>query len=94
MGERAYLYGEIHHRYVAADRAAIEGCSRLCDNRSGPEPGGITYKELLAGIAALQDLNQIVAADVVELSPQYDPSGASTAMACKTVREMLLTLTK
>lgn len=32
-----------------------------------PEPGGITYKELLAGIAALQDLNQIVAADVVEL---------------------------
>ncbi|HAZ59282.1 MAG TPA: agmatinase, partial [Trichococcus sp.] len=59
-----------------------------------PEPGGITYKELLAGIAALQDLNQIVAADVVELSPQYDPSGASTAMACKTVREMLLTLTK
>ena len=59
-----------------------------------PEPGGITYKELLAGIAALQELNQIVAADVVELSPQYDPSGASTAMACKTVREMLLTLTK
>ena len=55
---------------------------------------GITYKELLAGIAALQDLNQIVAADVVELSPQYDPSGASTAVACKTVREMLLTLTK
>lgn len=59
-----------------------------------PEPGGITYKELLTGIAALQNLNQIVAADVVELSPQYDPSGASTAMACKTVREMLLTLTK
>lgn len=59
-----------------------------------PEPGGITYKELLAGIVALQDLNQIVSADVVELSPQYDPSGASTAMACKTVREMLLTLTK
>ena len=59
-----------------------------------PEPGGITYKELLASIAALQDLNQIVAADVVELSPQYDPSGASTAVACKTVREMLLTLTK
>ncbi|CZQ80580.1 ureohydrolase [Trichococcus palustris] len=59
-----------------------------------PEPGGITYKELLAGIAALQDLNQLVAADVVELSPPYDHTGASTAMACKTVREMLLTLTK
>ncbi|MFD1852083.1 agmatinase [Oceanobacillus bengalensis] len=57
-----------------------------------PEPGGITYRELLEAIKHLQSLNQIVAADVVELSPQYDPSGASTAMACKTVREMLLTL--
>lgn len=57
-----------------------------------PEPGGITYKELLEAIQQLQSLNHIVAADVVELSPQYDPSGASTAMACKTVREMLLTL--
>lgn len=36
----------------------------------------------------------MVAADIVELSPHYDPSGASTAIACKTVREMLLTLAK
>ncbi|MUK90615.1 agmatinase [Ornithinibacillus sp. L9] len=59
-----------------------------------PEPGGITYRELLDAIGQLQNLNQIVAADVVELSPQYDPSGASTAVACKTIREMLLTLGK
>ncbi len=59
-----------------------------------PEPGGITYKELLNGIMQLQNLNNIVAADVVELSPQYDPSGASTAVACKTIREMLLTVSK
>lgn len=57
-----------------------------------PEPGGITYRELLEAIGSLQSLNQILAADIVELSPPYDPSGASTAMACKTVREMLLTL--
>lgn len=57
-----------------------------------PEPGGITYKELLEAIKQLQKLNQIVSADIVELSPPYDTSGASTAMACKTVREMLLTL--
>lgn len=57
-----------------------------------PEPGGITYKELLEAIQHLQKLHHIVAADIVELSPQYDPSGASTAMACKTVREMLLTI--
>ncbi|WP_397538694.1 agmatinase [Rummeliibacillus pycnus] len=59
-----------------------------------PEPGGITYKELLNGMQQLSKLNNIVAADVVELSPQYDPSGASTAVACKTIREMLLTVGK
>ncbi|MCM3758291.1 agmatinase [Sporosarcina aquimarina] len=59
-----------------------------------PEPGGITYRELLTAIGHLQTLENIVAADVVELSPQYDPSGASTAVACKTIREMLLTLAK
>jgi agmatinase len=59
-----------------------------------PEPGGITYKELLNAILQLQKLNNIVAADVVELSPSYDPSGASTAVACKTIREMLLTVGK
>jgi agmatinase len=57
-----------------------------------PEPGGISYRDLLGAIGHMQKLNQIVAADVVELSPPYDPSGASTAVACKTVREMLLTL--
>lgn len=59
-----------------------------------PEPGGITYRELLEAINQFQTLKQIVAADVVELSPPYDPSGASTAMACKTIRELLLTLDK
>lgn len=59
-----------------------------------PEPGGITYRELLEAIGHFQTLNNIVAADVVELSPQYDTSGASTAVACKTIREMLLTLAK
>lgn len=57
-----------------------------------PEPGGITYKQLLEAIQQFQELNQIVAADVVEFSPPYDTTGASTAAACKTVREMLLTL--
>ena len=32
----------------------------------------------------------IVAADVNELSPHYDPTGASTAVACKIVRELLI----
>jgi agmatinase len=32
----------------------------------------------------------IVGADIVELAPDYDNSGASTAAACKVLREILL----
>ncbi len=56
-----------------------------------PEPGGITFKELLSGIHALKDKN-IVGADVVELSPNYDQSKVSDITAAKVVREMLLML--
>lgn len=54
-----------------------------------PEPGGVTFHELLVGLMELKDLN-IVGFDLMELSPHYDPSGASTAVACKLLREMLL----
>lgn len=57
-----------------------------------PEPGGITYKELLNAIKSFGKLNNIVGADIVELSPHYDNSGASTAVAAKTLREMILLL--
>jgi len=42
-------------------------------------------------IKKLSSLN-IVGADIVELSPDYDTSGVSTAVACKIIREMLLIL--
>jgi len=53
-----------------------------------PEPGGITYKELIDFIISIKDLN-IVGADVVELAPKIDTSGVSTIVACKTIREIL-----
>ncbi|MFR1805019.1 MAG: arginase family protein, partial [Faecalispora jeddahensis] len=34
----------------------------------------------------------VVGCDVNELSPVYDQSGVSTAVACKILRELLLTL--
>ncbi len=58
-----------------------------------PEPGGVQFKELLDGILKLKGLN-IVGFDVNELSPQYDQTGASTAVACKVLREMLLIASK
>lgn len=58
-----------------------------------PEAGGISYKELQGAIEKLTDL-KIVGADINELSPHYDASGVSTAVACKTLREMLLAISK
>ncbi len=54
-----------------------------------PEPGGVTFKEMMQITGLLSRLN-IVGADVVELSPHYDPTGASTAAACKVLRELTL----
>lgn len=54
-----------------------------------PEPGGVTFRELLDAVLKLKGLN-IVGFDINELSPHYDQSGASTAAACKILRELLL----
>jgi len=56
-----------------------------------PEAGGVTFKELINVLTKLDSLN-IVGCDVNELAPHYDQSGTSTAVACKTVREILLQL--
>ncbi|ABW19128.1 agmatinase [Alkaliphilus oremlandii] len=56
-----------------------------------PEPGGISFNDMMRIISKLQALN-IVGADVVELSPDYDSTGVSTAVASKIIREMLLVL--
>ena len=58
-----------------------------------PEAGGVSFLELLAAIRKVSELN-IVGADVNELAPMLDPSGVSTATACKVVRELLLALAK
>lgn len=54
-----------------------------------PEAGGVTYFELTKALTQVLGLN-IVAVDMNELSPVYDQSGASTALACKLLREILL----
>ena len=57
-----------------------------------PEPGGVSFEELRRAATLVCTTANVVACDVNELSPHYDPSGASTAVACKIVREMLLAL--
>lgn len=58
-----------------------------------PEAGGVSFKELLGAIEKVCEAN-VVAADVNELAPMLDASGASTAVACKVLRELLLALLK
>ena len=56
-----------------------------------PEAGGVRFAELLQAILLVARCN-VVAADVNELAPMLDPSGVSTATACKVLRELLLAL--
>jgi len=55
-----------------------------------PEAGGVSFNMLLEAILAVCNEANIIACDVCELSPVYDQSGASAAVACKIVREMIL----
>ncbi len=56
-----------------------------------PEAGGVTFCQLLEAIRGACRA-RVVGADLVELCPVLDASGASTALACKTLRELLLAL--
>lgn len=57
-----------------------------------PEPGGINYLELQNAVIKIGQSLNIVGADIVELCPPCDQSGASTAVACKILRELLLAI--
>ena len=57
-----------------------------------PEYGGVSFMQLIEAIYTVCNSCNIVALDVNELCPPYDQTGASTAAACKIVRELLLSL--
>ena len=59
-----------------------------------PEPGGVSFEELRQAVTLVCEKANVVGCDVNELAPMLDASGASTAVACKVVREMLLALLK
>ena len=58
-----------------------------------PEAGGVTFPQLLEAILTVCRAH-IVGADINELAPMLDASGASTAVACKVLRELLLSITE
>jgi agmatinase len=56
-----------------------------------PEPGGFHWSDFAALVDELRH-HRLVAADVVELAPQLDPSGVSAVLAAKVARSLLLLL--
>ena len=56
-----------------------------------PEPGGISFKELLEFILLLKNY-RVVGGDMVELSPHYDPTGVSSITAATILREFILSI--
>ena len=56
-----------------------------------PEVGGLNFNQLVDWFKYLSNFN-IIGADVVELAPDYDASGASTAVATKVIRELLMAM--
>jgi arginase len=80
-GMRAELQGPI---YVSIDMDGIDPA--FAPGVSHREPGGLTVREVVTMIQSLP--GPIVGADVVELNPTQDASGASATVAAKLVREL------
>lgn len=60
-----------------------------------PEAGGVSFSELLGALLFLFSSGlSVVGADINELAPMLDASGASTALACKLTRELLIAVGK
>jgi hypothetical protein len=54
-----------------------------------PEPGGLTFQELISLLKKLQLLH-VIGFDIVELTPDYDPTQVSSVTASVILREMIL----
>jgi agmatinase len=54
-----------------------------------PEPGGFTFQEFISLLKVLQSLH-VIGFDIVELTPDYDPTQISSVTASVILREMIL----
>lgn len=87
LDEKVEQIGKERPVYITIDLDVFD--PSLFSGTGTPEPGGILWNDMINILKSLSKLN-IIGADIVELSPQYDPSGVSTAVACKVLRELLL----
>ena len=82
---------QAHPLYLTLDLDVLEPA--YAPGTGTPEAGGVTYTELLTFLRQLAGLH-VVALDINEVAPPLDPTGATSAIAAKLVREMMLLFTK
>ena len=73
--------------FVTVDLDCLD--TSIMSGTGTPEAGGMTFNELIGWFKYLKNFN-IIGSDVVELAPDYDSSGVSTAVATKVIRELLM----
>ena len=56
---------------------------------SSPEPDGLTYAQGMAVLAAAAARNTVVGLDLVELAPNFDPTGRSELLMARLIMETL-----
>ena len=79
-----------HPVYVTVDLDVLD--PSIFPGTGAPEAGGVGFMDLLDAILKACKALQIVGCDVNELCPSYDPTGVSTAVAGKIIREFLIAL--
>lgn len=74
--------------YLSVDIDVID--PGLAPGTGTPEPGGWTTREMIRILRGLEKLN-LVGADIVEVSPSYDNTGETTALAAAQVAFEIIT---
>jgi agmatinase len=73
--------------YLSLDLDVID--PSLLPGVGTPEPGGFTFQEFISLLKELQPLH-VIGFDMVELTPDYDPTQISSVTASVLLREMIL----
>jgi len=61
----------------------------LATGTGSPMPGGLLYQEVAALLRGIANRFDIACVDLVEVAPQYDPSGATCRIAALTLLEFM-----
>lgn len=76
--------------YITLDIDVIDPA--YAPGTGAPEPCGCTPKEIIQALYLLKGL-RVIGMDLAEVSPVYDPSGRTSILAAKLVREAILCFT-